>query len=154
MVKWHISRYTRTAWFSLHSQKHDFRGFFILVCACFVTYTYFVLMFMSKQSRRLQFIQVNFLRVELWRRRFLSNKLEFFISCNNIKLQEHPSFCIVFWCVLFYKKVIVLHRGDYNFLFWHLCQIHTFNNNLNDEEMITYHIYHNFYMIKMLQLSC
>ena len=30
----------------------------------------------------------------------------------------------------FIKKVVVLHHGDYNFLFWHLCQVHTFNNNL------------------------
>ena len=41
---------------------------------------------------------------------------------------------------LFFKKVIVLHHGDYNFLFWHLCQIDTFSNNLNDEEMTTFHL--------------
>ena len=35
------------------------------------------------------------------------------------------------------KKVIALHHGDNNFLFWHLCQIHSFSNNLNDEEKIT-----------------
>ena len=29
---------------------------------------------------------------------------------------------------------------DNNFLFWHLYQIHTFSNNLNDEEMITSHL--------------
>ena len=38
------------------------------------------------------------------------------------------------------KKVIVLHHGDYNFLFLHLCQTDTFNNNLNDEEMIASHL--------------
>ena len=44
--------------------------------------------------------------------KFLSNKLEFFVFCNNIKgykaiiqrLQEHPSFFSVFWYVLFFKK--------------------------------------------------
>ena len=42
---------------------------------------------------------------------FLSNKLEFFVSCNYIKgykaiiqrLQEYPSSCSVFWYVLFLK---------------------------------------------------
>ena len=34
-----------------------------------------------------------------------------------IRLQEHPSFCSVFSYVIFYKKVIVLYHGDYNFLF-------------------------------------
>ena len=47
-------------YFTLHSHtlvfitfaKHDFCGFFILVvCACFLIYTYFVLIFMSKLSR-------------------------------------------------------------------------------------------------------
>ena len=46
---------------------------------------------------------------------------------------------LMFWCVPIYK-VIVLHHGD-NFLFWHLYQIHTFMNNLNDEEMITSHFW-------------
>ena len=62
-----------------------------------------------------------------------------------------PSFCCVLGYVLFLKNVIVLHHSDYNFLFRHLCQIHTFNNNLNNEEMITSY---NCFMIKMLQLSC
>ena len=78
---------------------------------------------------------------------FLSNKLEFFVSGNDIKgykvtiwsLQEHLSFCSVCFDLYFFlKKGVVLHRGDYNFLFWQLCQIHTFNNNLNDEEW--YHL--------------
>ena len=37
----------------------------------------------------------------------------------------------------FFKKRYCFHHDDYNFLFWHLCQIDTFNNNLSDEEMIT-----------------
>ena len=56
------------------------------------------------------------------------------------RLQKHCSSCSVFWCVLFYKNLIILHHGDNNFLFWHLHQNHTFNNNLKDEEMITSHL--------------
>ena len=43
----------------------------------------------------------------------------------------------VFWyVVLFDKKLIVLHHGDYfPILFWHLYQTHTFSNNLNDGEI-------------------
>ena len=70
---------------------------------------------------------------------FLSNKLEFFVSCNNIKIAR-TSILLCVLHVLFFKKVIVLYHGDYNFLSWHLCQFHTFNNNLNDEEMITSHL--------------
>ena len=66
-------------------------------------------------------------------------KLEFFFSCN-IKIPR---------TFFFNKNLIVLHHGDDNFLFWHLYEIHTFNNNLNDEEMI---VWCNFFMIKMLQL--
>ena len=40
----------------------------------------------------------------------------------------------------FYENLNVLHRVDYNFPFWHLYQIYTFNNNLNDEEMIASHL--------------
>ena len=56
-------------------------------------------------------------------------------------LQEHLSFCSVFWSK-FFKKIIVLHHDDNNFLFYFdICnQIHTFNNNLKDEEMITSHL--------------
>ena len=44
---------------------------------------------------------------------------------------------------------IILHHGDNNFFFWHLYQIHTFNNNLNEEGMITSHLMRaNFFMIK------
>ena len=47
------------------------------------------------------------------------------------------------FCVLicpFFKKIIVLRHDDNDFLFWHLCQIHTFINNPNKEEMITSHL--------------
>ena len=67
---------------------------------------------------------------------------EFFVSCNNIITAYNlTSFCSVFWCK-FFKKVIVFHHGDNNFLFYFdICdQIHTFNNNLKDEEMITSHL--------------
>ena len=51
------------------------------------------------------------------------------------------------------KNLIVLHHGDNNFLFWHLYQIYTFNNNLNDEGMIASSLdVCNFFMIKMLEL--
>ena len=47
----------------------------------------------------------------------------------------------------------MLHHGDNNFLFWHLYQIHTFNNNLNEEGMITSHLMRaNLYYNFMLQL--
>ena len=61
----------------------------------------------------------------------LSNKLEFFVSYNI----KHVT--LYFDMHFFYKNLIVLHHGHNNFLFWHLCQIHTFNNNLNEEGMIT-----------------
>ena len=41
--------------------------------------------------------------------------------------------------LFFYKNLIVLRHSDNNFLFWHLHQIHTFDNNLN-EAMITSHL--------------
>ena len=47
----------------------------------------------------------------------------------------------MFWYALFYKNLIVLNHGDNNFLFYFLFyDIHTFNNNFNDEEMITIHL--------------
>ena len=47
----------------------------------------------------------------------------------------------------FFKNLIILHHGDNNFLFWLLYQIHTFNNNLNEEGMIISHT------IKMLSIA-
>ena len=55
------------------------------------------------------------------------------VSCN-IKL-----FALCFDRYFFCQSLIILHHGDNNFLFWHLYQIHTFNNNLNEEGMITSH---------------
>ena len=50
-----------------------------------------------------------------------------------------------------YKNLIILRHGDNNFLIWHLYQIHTFNNNLNEEGMITSHLRcANFFMVKIL----
>ena len=72
-------------------------------------------------------------------------KLESFVSCN-IKF-----FALCFDIYIFYQNLIILHHDDNNFLFWHLYQIHTFNNNLNEEGMITSHLMcANFFMIKML----
>ena len=82
-------------------------------------------------------------------------RLEFFVSCNNI-ITRTSFFCSVFLCK-FFKKIIVLHHGDNNFLFYFdICnQIHIFNNNLKDEEMITsLDVCHKFFMIKMLQRLC
>ena len=50
-------------------------------------------------SVRLWFIQINFLHPELWHLtfswiQFLSNKLEFFVSCNNIKIKRTFSFLL------------------------------------------------------------
>ena len=84
---------------------------------------------------------------------FLSNKLEFFVSCNNIKLQRTFFFLLGVLICFFYKNLIVLHHVDNNSLSWHLYQIHTFNNNLKDEETITpWCVLYNFLMINMLQL--
>ena len=38
MVKWHISRYTRTLWFLLHSQNMVSVDFSFLLCVYFLTY--------------------------------------------------------------------------------------------------------------------
>ena len=66
---------------------------------------------------------------------FLSNKLEFFVSCN-IKIRRTLSFCSAF--VHFYENLIVLHHGDNNFLFYFdMCIKFTRSTKLNDEEMIT-----------------
>ena len=60
---------------------------------------------------------------------FLSDKLESFVSCN----------------------IMLLAR---NILFWHLYQIRTFNNNLNEEGMITSHLMcANFFMIKIITFN-
>ena len=76
------------------------------------------------------------------------SKLESFVSCN-IKL-----FALCFDMYFFDWNLIILHHGDNNFLFWYLYQIHTFNNNLNEEEMITSHLMcANFFMIKMLSIA-
>ena len=58
----------------------------------------------------------------------------FFVSCNTKATS-------VLICT-FYKNLIVLNRVDNTFssLFWHLYQIDTFNNNLNNEEMIASHM--------------
>ena len=50
-----------------------------------------------------------------------------------------------------YKNLIILRHGDNSLLIWHLYQIHTFNNNLNEEGMITSHLRcANFFMVKIL----
>ena len=65
-------------------------------------------------------------------------KLESFVSCN-VKL-----FALCFDIFFF------LLKPNYSPL-WHLYQIHTFNNNLHEEGMITSHLMcANFFMIKML----
>ena len=43
------------------------------------------------------------------------------------------------------------NNNDNNFLFWHLHQIHTFNNNFKDEETITSHL---MFDITSLLLKC
>ena len=67
--------------------------------------------------------------------------LTFWVQFLLYKLQTHLSFYSVFWCK-FFRKVIFLHHGDNNFLFYfYICnQIDTFNNNIKDEEMITSHL--------------
>ena len=115
-----------------------FRRGFESVRAQFLSVKSSVTCNLSVQSR---FISVNFLHVEYgtWRF-FLStdfvNKLEFFVPYN-IKITR--TFFFLLYLLFFYKKLIILHHGDNNFLFWHLYQIHSFNNNINDEGMIASH---------------
>ena len=52
-------------------------------------------------------------------------------------LLENPSFCSALGYLLFYKKVIVLHHGN-KFYILISVQIHTFSNDLSDEEIIRY----------------
>ena len=65
---------------------------------------------------QLQFLQVNFLHVEDAIGQFLSNKLKLirFLRCKI----TGTSFCScsVFWYVIFYKNLIVLHHGDSNYI--------------------------------------
>ena len=72
-----------------------------------------------------------------------------------IKLQEHFSFCSVFWSK-FFKKVILLHHGDNNFLsYFDICnQIRTFNNNLKGwrNDNISNDVCYKLFIMKMLQL--
>ena len=71
----------------------------------------------------------------------LSNKWEFFVSCNTSRLQEHPSFCSVFWDVLFYKNVIVLHHGEWNIIFYfNICIIFTLSTIISTMKMIKSHL--------------
>ena len=70
-------------------------------------------------------------------------KLESFVYCNRL-------FGLCFGVYVFYWKLIILHHGNKNFLFWHLYQTDTFNNNLNEEGMITSHLMcANFFMINL-----
>ena len=63
-------------------------------------------------------------------------------------------------CVLIYTFLLKpscspswwFHHSDDNFLFWYIIEIHTFDNNLNDEEMITFHLI--CVETLMLQLLC
>ena len=48
-----------------------------------------------------------------------------------------------------YKNLIILRHGDNNFLIWHLYQIHTFNNNLNEEGITSHLMWANFFMINL-----
>ena len=70
---------------------------------------------------------------------FLSNTLQFFVSCN-IKITKTFFFlpCVLIYTFLW--KPNCSPSWWHKSLFWHLYQIHTFNNNLNDEEMITSHL--------------
>ena len=52
------------------------------------------------------------------------------------RLQEHASFCSVFWCVLFYKKVIVLHHGNYDFFFDIKLTLSTIASTIRNDNVI------------------
>ena len=97
------------------------------------------------QSR---FIWANYLHVEYLILRSLECS---FCQIEILRFLSYKGFCSVFWYILFFIKTSVLYLGDNNFLFWHLYQIHTFNNNLNEEGMITsYMMCANSFMIEML----
>ena len=75
-------------------------------------------------------------------------ELEFIVSCNT-KITRTSFFLLcMFWYIPFYKNLIALHHLScsrscweyFSILFWYLYQIYTFNNNLNDEGMIIYHL--------------
>ena len=95
----------------------------------------------SYKSTLFMFIMAFYVLLLTFWVQFLLYKLEFFVSCNSIITSTSFFLLCVFWCK-FFKKVIVLHHGDNNFLFYFdICnQINTFNNNLKDEEMITSHL--------------
>ena len=108
---------------------------------------------------QLRFIQVNFHHTEygLWRSleysfcqiNYNSSFLILRFVYMQYKVTRTSFFLLCVFIVLFCKNLIVLHRVNNNFLFYF--EIHTFNNNLNHEEMITSHNKNNFLMIK---ISC
>ena len=74
---------------------------------------------------------------------FLSNKLKpiRFLRCKITRTSFFLLILCVLICTFFYKNRIVFHHGDNNFYFvLNLHQIHTFSNNLNDDEMTTPHL--------------
>ena len=71
---------------------------------------------------------------------FLSNTLQFFVSCN-IKITKTFFFlpCVLI-CTFLWKPNCSPSWWYNYFLFSHLHQIHTFNNKINNEGMITSHM--------------
>ena len=91
---------------------------------------------------------VNFLHFEygVWIWRFLGYsfcQINFISSFLAIPYKDYRNILPFALCsdmFFFYKNLIVLDHVDNNFIFWHLHQICTFNNNFNDEGMITFHL--------------
>ena len=70
----------------------------------------------------------------------LNMAFDFLLSTVSYNIQIERTSCSVFWYVHFYKTLLVLQH-DIIIFYSILTSIsnHTFNNNLNDEEMITSH---------------
>ena len=89
---------------------------------------------------------VNFLHFEYGIWRFLEDsfcQINFISSFLAIPYKDYRNILPFALCsdmFFFHKNLIVLDHGDNNFIFWHLYQICTFNNNFNDEGMITFHL--------------
>ena len=63
--------------------------------------------------------------------------MEFFVLYQYKDYKNIFLFALYF---LFHQNLIVLHMDVIIFYFWHLYQIHSFSNILNDEEMMTSHL--------------
>ena len=100
----------------------------------------FVIYLFNHDSPKPAFFMLN-IAFMIWR----SLKYSFCLNWNLrfLQYEDYKNILLFTLCFdrhVFYKNLIVLHHGDNNFLFWHLHQIYTFNNNLDNEGLITSHL--------------